>query len=110
MLNQVILVGRLTKKPEIKETESGKKLTYINIAVQRPFKNVDGLYDTDFISCVLWNNIAENVVEYTNVGDVIGVKGRIQTDKYENQDGNMNYITEIIAEKISFLSSSKGSE
>ena len=106
MLNQVILVGRLTKNPEIIETESGKKMTYINIAVQRPFKNVDGLYDTDFISCVLWNSIAENTVEYTKTGDVIGVKGRIQTNRYEDDKGNINYVTEIIAEKITFLSSS----
>ena len=102
MLNQVILVGRLTKNPEIIETESGKKMTYINIAVQRPFKNVDGLYDTDFISCVLWNSIAENTVEYTKTGDVIGVKGRIQTNRYEDDKGNINYVTEI----ITFLSSS----
>ena len=110
MLNQVILVGRLTKNPEIVETESGKKMTYINIAVQRPFKNVDGLYDTDFISCTLWNSIAENTVEYTKTGDVIGVKGRIQTNRYEDEEGNMNYVTEIIAEKITFLSSSKSTE
>ena len=110
MLNQVILVGRLTRSPEIIEKDKGKKLTYINIAVQRPFKNVDGLYDTDFISCVLWNNIAENVVEYTKTGDVIGVKGRIQTDRYEDEEGNMKYVTEIIAEKITFISSSKPAE
>ena len=110
MLNQVVLVGRLTKNPEIIETESGKKMTYINIAVQRPFKNVDGIYETDFISCVLWNNIAENAVEYTKTGDVIGVKGRVQTDKYEDEERNMNYVTEIIAEKITFLSSSKQNE
>jgi len=110
MLNQVILVGRLTKNPEIKETESGKKMTYINIAVQRPFKNVDGIYETDFISCVLWNNVAENTVEYTKCGDVIGIKGRVQTDRYQDDDGNMNYVTEIVAEKITFLSSSKPTE
>ena len=107
MLNQVILVGRLTKDPEIIETESGKKMTYINVAVQRPFKNVDGIYDTDFISCVLWNAIAENVVEYTKCGDVIGIKGRVQTDNYEDEEGNKKYITEIIAEKITFLASKK---
>lgn len=110
MLNQVILVGRLTKNPEIIETESGKKMTYINLAVQRPFKNVDGIYDTDFISCVLWNNIAENTVEYTKVGDVIGVKGRVQTDRYEDEEGKTNYITEIIAEKVMFISSNKVNE
>ena len=107
MLNQVFLVGRLTKDPEIKETESGKKLTYVTLAVQRAFKNTDGIYDTDFISCVLWNNNAENASLYSKTGDVIGVKGRIQTDKYEDEDKNIKYVTEIIAEKISFISSYK---
>ena len=109
-MNQVVLVGRLTKSPEIIETESGKKMSYITIAVQRPFKNVDGLYDTDFIQCILWNAIAENTVQYTKTGDVIGIKGRIQVENYEDDQGNMKYVTEIIAEKITFLSSSKNIE
>ena len=109
-MNQVILVGRLAKSPEIIETESGKKMSYITVAVQRPFKNVDGLYDTDFIQCVLWNVIAENTVQYTKIGDVIGVKGRIQLESYKDDQGNMKYVTEIIAEKITFLSSNKSSE
>ena len=109
MLNQVVLVGRLTKDPEITTTESGKKYLYITLAVQRPFKNVNGIYDTDFIRCVLWNAIADSAAEYTKTGDVIGVKGRIQVENYEDDEGNMKYVTNVIAEKISFLSSAKTS-
>ena len=106
MLNQVVLVGRLTKDPEIITTESGKKVSYITLAVQRAFKNVNGVYETDFIKCVLWNSIAENTVEYTKTGDVVGVKGRIQVENYEDDEGNIKYVTEVVAEKVTFLSSS----
>ena len=107
MLNQTVLVGRLTKDPELIETEKDKKVLAITLAVQRPFKNVDGLYDTDFIRCIFWNNIAENACEYCKCGDVIGVKGRIQTSTYEDSEGNTKYVTEVIAERITFLSSKK---
>lgn len=107
MLNQVVLVGRLTKELEVITTDKGKKYTYLMLAVQRPFKNVDGIFETDFIRCVLWNVIAENAVEFCHVGDVIGVKGRIQCDSYEDKDGNMKYTTDVLAERITFLSSSK---
>lgn len=110
MLNQVVLVGRLTKNPEIVETESGKKVSYITLAVQRPFKNIDGLYETDFIRCVLWNIVAENTVEYTKTGDVVGVKGRLQVENYEDEEGNIKYVTEVVAEKVTFLSSAKTSQ
>ena len=110
MLNQVVLVGRLTKNPEVTTTESGKKMSYITLAVQRPFKNVDGIYETDFISCVLWNMIAENTAQYCKTGDIVGVKGRIQTDNYEAEDGSTKYVTQVMAEKISFLSSGNVAE
>ena len=107
MLNQVVLVGRLTDNPELVTTESGKKVTYITLAVQRTFKNSDGVYEADFIRCVLWNAIASNTTEYCHKGDVVGVKGRIQTSSYDDKDGNRKYNTEIIAEKVTFLSSKK---
>ena len=110
MLNQVVFVGRLTKDPEIIESEDGKKRTRIIIAVNRGFKNIDGVYETDFIPCTLWNAIAENTCEYCKKGDIIGVKGRIQTSNYENEEGEKIYTTEVIAEKITFLSSSKSKE
>lgn len=109
MLNQVILVGRLTDNPTINTTDSGKKVTSVIVAVGRTFKNVDGLYDTDFIKCILWNNMAANTVEYCKKGDVVGIKGRIQTSNYETEDGTKKYTTEVIAEKITFLTTSNNS-
>ena len=73
MLNQVVLVGRLTKDVEVTELEKGKKVSYVVLAVQRPFKNTDGLYQTDFIRCIMWNVIAQNAKEYCQVGDVVGI-------------------------------------
>ena len=79
MLNQVVLVGRLVKDPELRETEEGKKLTNITIAVPRNYKNIDGEYDTGFIDCVLWAGVAESTVDYCHKGDLLGIKGRLQT-------------------------------
>lgn len=107
MLNQIILVGRLTSNPEVKETEGGKKYSYITLAVPRSFKNADGEYDTDFIQLKLWNAVAENTSEYCQKGDTIGAKGRIQTYNVENEDGTKETKMELIAEKITFLSSKK---
>ena len=102
MLNQTVLVGRLTKNPEIVETESGKKVSNITIAVPRTFKNSDGIYETDFIEITLWNSIAERTVEYCKKGDLVGIKGRIQSDSYE-KDGEKKSVSRVIAEKLTFL-------
>ena len=99
MLNQLVIVGRLVEKPIVEENENGKKVCNIILAVPRSFKNADGIYETDFIKCTLWNGIAENTAEYCNKGDVIGVKGRL-----ECLSGNE---LQLIAEKVSFLSSGK---
>ncbi|MEG0826412.1 MAG: single-stranded DNA-binding protein [Bacilli bacterium] len=104
MLNQTVIVGRLVADPELRETENGKKVTNVTIAVPRSFKNINGEYDTDFISCVLWKGIAESTVEYCKKGDLVGVKGRLQTREYETED-TKKYVVEIVAEKITFLSS-----
>ncbi len=107
MVNNVILVGRLTDNPEIVEIESNKKVTTVILAVNRNFKNSDGLYETDFIRCILWNNVAATTTEYCRIGDVIGVKGRLQTSKYEDENGKTHYITDVIAERVTFLSTNK---
>ena len=99
MLNQTVLVGRLVRDPELKETETGSKMTHITLAVPRSYKNVDGEYDTDFINCVLWKGIAENAVEYCHKGDLIGIKGRLQSRSVETEDSRKQ-ITELIAEKV----------
>lgn len=109
MLNQLVIAGRLVKDPEIMISENNKKRTIITVAVPRSYKNIDGTYDTDFIRCTLWDGIAENTCEYCKKGDVIGVKGRIQTNSYE-VDGEKKYSMDVIAEKVSFLSSKKADE
>ena len=107
MLNQVVIVGRLTKDPEVITLEGGRKRTSVTVAVARAYKNSDGVYESDFIRCVLWNAVAENTTEYCHKGDVIGVKGRLQTSSYE-KDGETKYAVDVIAEKVTFLSSKKG--
>ncbi len=109
MLNQVVLVGRLVKDPELKETDKGNKTTRITLAVPRSYKNVNGEYDTDFISCRLWSGVAENTSLYCKKGDVVGVKGRIEISSYE-KDNETKYNTEVIAEKVTFLSSKNKDE
>lgn len=108
MLNEVILVGRLTADPEIKEVgkESGKVVNF-TLAVPRSFKNSDGEYETDFIQCNVWNKIAENMSEYVHKGDLIGIKGQLQTSSYEDKDGNKRYVTDVRVDKVTFLSSKK---
>lgn len=106
MLNQIVLVGRLVKDPVLKETEQGKKRSFITLAIPRSFKNAEGSYDTDFIDCILWDGIAKNTAEYCKKGDVIGVKGRLQSRKYEI-DNTTKFVIEVIAEKVTFLTSHK---
>lgn len=109
MLNQSILVGRIVREPEVRETENGTKVTNITLAVQRPFKNINGEYDTDFISCVLWRGVAESTAQYCKKGDLIGVRGRIQTKNIEYEDQTRHFM-EVVAEKVTFLSNNKNRE
>lgn len=107
MLNQIVIVGRLVKDPELRQTEGGKKVTNITLAVPRSYKNSNGEYETDFIDCVLWTGIAENTSEYCKRGDILGVKGRVQTRVLEMPDEKKRRVTEVVAEKVTFLSSNK---
>lgn len=110
MLNQIVLVGRLVRDLEVKNLEEGKKVANLTLAVPRSFKNADGEYETDFINCTLWDNIATNTSEYCNKGDIIGIKGRLQTSTIEKENGEKEYKTEVIAEKVTFLSSRKSED
>ncbi len=109
-MNSVTLVGRLCADPEIVSLDQDRKRSVITIAVNRSYKNTDGIYEADFIRCILWNNIALNTFEYCHTGDVVGIKGRLQTRNYEDEEKNHKFIMEVIAEKVTFLSSSKNSE
>ncbi len=109
MLNQVVLVGRLVKDPELIETETNKKMSRITIAIPRSFKNMDGEYETDFINCILWDVYAKSTVEYCKKGDIVGVKGRIQSSVVE-KDNEKKYYFDVIAERVTFLSNKKSEE
>lgn len=109
MLNQAILVGRIVREPEILETEKGK-VSNITLAVPRSFKNSEGQYDTDFISCVLWKGVAESTVEYCKKGDLVGIRGRIQTRNVELEDETYKRYVEVVADKVTFLSSKRQEE
>lgn len=110
MLNQIVIVGRLTSNPEVVKSEEGKERSQITLAVPRSYKNADGEYDTDFVDCILWGGVAENTAEYCHKGDIVGIKGRIQTNTYETESGEKKKSTQIVAEKVTFLSSSKNNE
>ena len=103
MINNTVLVGRLTKKPQLKHTNSNIAFSRFTVAVNRPFKdNQSGEYETDFISCIAWRKQAENLCRFTDKGKMVGVTGRIQTGSYD-KDGRTIYTTDIVADSIQFL-------
>ncbi len=106
MLNQIVLVGRLTKNINVNKSENGVKLATISLAIPRSFKNMEGTYDTDFIDCVAFENVAENTATYCSKGDIVGIKGRVQSRVIE-KDGKKEYLMDVVAEKVTFLSSRK---
>lgn len=103
MLNKVVLIGRLTRDPELKYTSSGKAVAQFTIACDRPFSSNEGEREADFIPIVVWNKNAENCAEYIKKGSLVAVEGRIQVRNYENKDGNRVYVTEVISENVRFL-------
>jgi len=106
MLNQLIIIGRLTHDPETKILKDGRKVSDITLAVQRAFKNMEGTYDTDFIKVTVWEGLATAIESYCKKGVMIAVKARIQTWKYELADEKKLNMLEVIAERISYLSPS----
>ncbi|TFB21118.1 single-stranded DNA-binding protein [Filobacillus milosensis] len=108
MLNRVVLVGRLTKDPDLRYTPNGVAVANFTVAVNRPFSNQQGNREADFINCVIWRRQAENLANYMSKGSMIGVDGRIQTRNFEGQDGKRVFMTEVVAESVQFLES-KGS-
>lgn len=109
MLNQIVLVGRLVRDIQVNESESGKKVATIGLAVPRSFKNNEGLYDTDFLNCTLWDSAAINTSTYCKKGDIVGIKGRVQSKLIEENDTKKNDM-QIIVEKVTFLSGKKENE
>ncbi len=101
-MNQVSLLGRLTKDPEVKKTQSGTSVCSFTIAVDRRFKNADGTRQTDFIPCVGWRQVADIIGQYFHKGSRIGITGSIQTRSYDGQNGKV-FVVEVLAEQIDFL-------
>lgn len=103
MMNRVVLVGRLTKDPELRYTPAGAAVATFTLAVNRPFKNAQGEQEADFINCVVWRKPAENVANFLKKGSMAGVDGRVQTRNYEDNDGKRVFVTEVVAESVQFL-------
>ncbi|WP_125769200.1 single-stranded DNA-binding protein [Companilactobacillus furfuricola] len=110
MINRVVLVGRLTRDPELRYTANGAAVTSFTVAVNRSFTNAQGEREADFINCVIWRKAAENFANFTRKGSLVGVDGRVQTRSYENQQGNRVYVTEVVVENFSLLESKSESE
>lgn len=103
MLNNVVLIGRLTKDPELRYTPNNVAVATFTLAVNRRFKNNEGVHEADFINCVMWNKSAENLSNWIKKGNLIAITGRIQTRNYENQNGQRVYVTEVVAESFQSL-------
>jgi len=108
-MNQLILVGRLTRDPILRK-QDGKNVCNINIAVKRQYKNSDGIYESDFINCTVWNVIAERVNEYCRCGDMVSVKGHIQNNNYIDKEEKPVYKYEIVADQVAFMQSTRSKE
>ncbi|RAL23395.1 single-stranded DNA-binding protein [Thermoflavimicrobium daqui] len=107
MLNRVILIGRLARDPELRYTSNGVAVTRFVVAVNRSYTNQQGERDADFIPIVTWRGLAENCANYIRKGSLVGLEGRIQVSSYENQEGRTVWTTEVIADSVRFLDSSK---
>ncbi len=103
MINNVVLVGRLTRDAELRYTPQNQAVATFNLAVNRNFKNQSGEREADFINIVIWRQQAENLANWTKKGSLIGITGRIQTRSYENQQGQRVYVTEVVADSFQIL-------
>lgn len=109
-MNRILLVGRLTKNPDLRYTPNGVAVATFTLAVNRTFANQQGERETDFINCVIWRKQAENVANFLKKGSLAGVDGRLHTRNYEGQDGKRVYVTEVVAENVQFLDTRNSSE
>ena len=105
MINNTVLIGRVTKDVELKYTPANQAVAQFTLAVNRTFKNANGERESDFINCVIWRKSAENFANFAKKGALIGITGRIQTRNYENAQGQRVYITEVVAENFQMLES-----
>lgn len=102
-MNKAILIGRLTRDPELRTTPTGRNVCQFSVAVSRTFTNANGEREADFINIVVWRKQAENVKNYIKQGSQVAIDGRIQTRNYEDQNGQKRYVTEVVADNVQFL-------
>lgn len=110
IMNKVILIGNLSKDPELTTTTNGISVARFSVAVQRKYSNEQGQKEADFINCVAWRTTAENLQKYCKKGDKVAVVGRIETRTYEAQDGTKRYVTEVVADEVEFVNTKKAEE
>ena len=110
MINNVVLVGRLTRDPELRFTGNGSAVATFNLAVNRNFTNQSGEREADFVNCVIWRKPAETLANYAKKGTLLGVVGRIQTRNYENQQGQKVYVTEVVCDNFQLLEPKKDNQ
>lgn len=103
MINRTVLVGRMTRDPELRRTGNGTPVISFTIAINRNFTSQDGERQADFIPCVVWNKAAENTARYCSKGSLVGVDGRLQSRTYENQDGRRVTVVEVICDSVQFI-------
>lgn len=102
MLNRVVLVGRMTRDPEIRRTNTGSAVTSFTLALNRNYNSADGI-QADYIPCVVWNKVAENVEKYCAKGSLVGVEGRLRSRNYDNAQGQKVYVVEVVCDSVQFL-------
>ena len=102
MSNRVVMVGRMTRDPELRRTGSGAAVTSFTLALNRNYNSADG-QQADYISCVVWNKVAENVAQYCSKGSLVGVEGRLRSRTYDNAQGQRVYVTEVVCDSVQFL-------
>ena len=102
MINRVVMVGRMTRDPELRRTGSGAAVTSFTLALNRNYNSADG-QQADYISCVVWNKVAENVAQYCSKGSLVGVEGRLRSRTYDNAQGQRVYVTEVVCDYVQFL-------
>ncbi|MFT9412166.1 single-stranded DNA-binding protein [Liquorilactobacillus hordei] len=110
MMNKATIIGRLTRDPDLKYTQSGIAVAAFTVAVNRRYTNQQGEREADFINCVIWRKAAETFCDYTHKGSLVGVDGHLQTRSYEAQDGHKVFITELVIDEFDFLETRKKTE
>ena len=110
MINRVVLVGRMTKDPELRRTPQGDAVTSFTLAVNRNYAAKDGQQQADFINCVIWRKPAENVERYCSKGSLVGVEGRVQTRSYDNSQGQKVFVVEVLCDSVQFLNTKQNEQ